>query len=111
MDFSLDSAYEPRVLEMINDPLGTVRVSGLYLWIKFAGENEFQIRIIAQELYGRLKNGEKEIHIGDITIFPDVSEQKGVLTSIIYLEKTKGDSDQAEVRTWELKEALYYFVG
>lgn len=100
-----------KVVWMSNDPGGHISVSDKQLCFKFSKTKERKYRIEASKLLEKLNTAKCEFDMPGMLIFPDVVEEDGVRMTGILLKDIPEDNDQAVVSTFDLREALYFFVG
>jgi hypothetical protein len=103
---------ETKSIPMSNDPHGYVKISRSCLWIKFFHLKEKFFRIEVEELLKKLnscKDGDS-FPLGGLTFYPGDMVEGGLRRTSIELDDVNSDIDLAVVSSFDLREALYYFV-
>lgn len=101
----------PRELYVINDPEGYLRLSDMYLWIKFSDEEEeLQYRIVGRELikkFRKFKN--KVVPCKGVQMYPNEMGQNGQKILVIELTRPGVDNHKVLVNYEEFRQVLYDF--
>lgn len=105
------TGQESKVLYMTNDIGGQVFVFRDRIEILFTHSRIRKFYIAIDDLYRKIVGIKSEpIPMGRLIFEKDIDVEEGVSLVGIHID-TKADFDLATVSLFELKEALYYFVG
>lgn len=101
----------PRELFMINDPEGFVRLSGMYMWIKFSDEEEeLQYRINGPELIKKFRKFQRKIvPCKGVRFYYNELVVAGKKVMEIELNRPGKDNFKAVVDYEEFRQVLYDF--